>query len=261
MKTYQLSVKSKDECVSMDLSFDPDLILCFVSPGYKDLDETLEVLVNKYPNAKIAGCSTSGEILNTSVDDETIALTAVSFDTTRVKLVKESIEQAQDSRYVGYKITEGLAGEDLRHIMVFSDGLHVNGAELVKGLKSDVGANISITGGLAGDGADFTRTFVIADGKATEKQIVGIGFYGTSLQIGYGSKGGWDSFGIERKVTKSKDNILYELDGQPALALYKSFLGSKANELPSSGLLFPLSMRDEESELPVVRTILASVRA
>lgn len=257
MKTYQLSVKSKDECISMDLSFDPDLILCFVSPGYKELDETLEALISKYPNAKIAGCSTSGEILDTSVDDETIALTAVSFDTTRVKLVKENIDQAQDSRYVGYKITEGLAGDDLRHIMVFSDGLHVNGAELVKGLKSDVGANISITGGLAGDGADFTRTFVIADGKATEKQIVGIGFYGSALQIGYGSKGGWDSFGIERKVTKSKDNILYELDGQPALALYKSFLGPKANELPSSGLLFPLSMRDEESELPVVRTILA----
>lgn len=257
MKTYQLSVKSKDECVSMDLSFNPDLILCFVSPGYKDLDETLDVLVAKYPNAKIAGCSTSGEILNTSVDDETIALTAVSFDTTSVKLVKETIDHAQDSRYVGYKITEGLAGKDLRHIMVFSDGLNVNGAELVKGLKSDVGANISITGGLAGDGADFTRTFVIADGKAQEKQIVGIGFYGASLQIGYGSKGGWDSFGIERKVTKSKDNILYELDGQPALALYKSFLGSKASELPSSGLLFPLSMRDEESELPVVRTILA----
>lgn len=69
--------------------------------------------------------------------------------------------------------------------------------------------------------------------------------------------GGWDSFGIERLVSKSDNNVLFELDGKPALSLYKSFLGSEADNLPASGLLFPLSMRTEANKTPLVRTILA----
>jgi hypothetical protein len=137
-----------------------------------------------------------------------------------------------------------------------SDGLHVNGAELVNGLRSQVNTDVSITGGLAADGSDFENTFVIFNDTISSKRIVALGFYGSDLKVGYGSKGGWDSFGIERIVTKSKNNILYELDGQPALELYKSFLGDQAKNLPGSGLLFPLSMRDENNQIPVVRTIL-----
>ncbi|RJQ51925.1 MAG: hypothetical protein C4530_19405, partial [Desulfobacteraceae bacterium] len=69
--------------------------------------------------------------------------------------------------------------------------------------------------------------------------------------------GGWDPFGPERLVTRSKGNVLYELDGQSALELYKRYLGEHAKELPASGLLFPLNMRTAESDSGVVRTILA----
>jgi hypothetical protein len=78
------------------------------------------------------------------------------------------------------------------------------------------------------------------------------------LVVGHGSKGGWDKFGPERVVTRSDGNILYELDGKPALALYKEYLGEKAKDLPSSGLLFPLSLRANASdEKNLVRTLLA----
>jgi hypothetical protein len=90
-----------------------------------------------------------------------------------------------------------------------------------------------------------------------EKAITAVGFYGDAINVSYGSYGGWDSFGVERKVTSSKANILYSIDNQPALELYKSFLGENAQHLPSSGLLFPLSLRTKEDEQPVVRTILA----
>jgi hypothetical protein len=75
--------------------------------------------------------------------------------------------------------------------------------------------------------------------------------------VGFGSLGGWDPFGPERLVTRSRGAVLYELDGQPALELYKRYLGDEyAAQLPSSGLLFPLTIRRGE-ELGVVRTILA----
>lgn len=256
MKTFQKSILKAQDVDSLGLEFQPNLFLCFVSPGYNQLDISIQKLRSLYPDAIIAGCSTSGEIIDVSVYDESMALTAIAFDNTEIKLVSEEISDANDSYQVGNQISQKLEGDKLKHIMIFSDGLNVNGAELVRGLRNGVTGQISVTGGLAGDGSDFAHTFTIANGEVSEKKIIGVGFYSDSLKVGCGSKGGWDSFGLERKVTKSTNNVLYEIDNQPALGLYKSYLGEQAEKLPSSGLLFPLSMRDQESE-PVVRTILA----
>jgi hypothetical protein len=116
-----------------------------------------------------------------------------------------------------------------------------------------------VTGGLVGDGARFKRTLVGLNDAPKEGNIVGIGFYGKSIRIGYGSFGGWDAFGPERLITKSHENILFELDGKPALKLYKEYLGSQATGLPGTGLLFPLNLtlKAGKGEVDVVRTILS----
>ncbi len=88
--------------------------------------------------------------------------------------------------------------------------------------------------------------------------MTAVGFYGDHIQVGHGSKGGWDKFGPERQVTKSSGNVLYQLDGRPALELYKEYLGERASGLPATGLLFPLAIRTSQTEGKVlVRTILA----
>jgi len=74
--------------------------------------------------------------------------------------------------------------------------------------------------------------------------------------VGIGSLGGWGPFGPDRVVTRSVGNVLYELDSQPALELYKRYLGEHAAGLPATGLLFPLGLRVEGSENRLVRTIL-----
>jgi hypothetical protein len=142
-------------------------------------------------------------------------------------------------------------------VLVISDGLKVNGSELVKGLASQLPAGVGVTGGLSGDGARFQRTLVCSGGPARERKIAAIGFYGDSIRIRCGSMGGWDMFGPDRVVTRSKANVLYELDGQSALDLYKTYLGAHAASLPASGLLFPLSVRGGGEEAGVVRTILS----
>ena len=142
-------------------------------------------------------------------------------------------------------------------MFVLSDGLKVNGTELVRGLTSKLPEGVGLTGGLSGDGTRFGHTLVYSGGSVSEGRIMALGFYGDQLRIGYGSKGGWDSFGPERKVTKSCGNILYELDGRSALALYKEYLGEHAAGLPASGLLFPISLRGDDGQPGVVRTILA----
>ncbi|MBS1493720.1 MAG: FIST C-terminal domain-containing protein [Bacteroidetes bacterium] len=212
----------------------------------------------RYPLAKIIGCSTSGEIVGTNVIDNSIIATAVQFKSSHLAEHSLKIGSTDESFDIGRKLVEGFNQGGLKHIFVLSDGLNINGSELVAGMRSVLPEGVQVTGGLAGDGADFKETVVInSHGTAESKVINAIALYGEDLTIGYGSFGGWDSFGIDRLVTKSKANVLYELDNSPALELYKSFLGDQAEALPASGLLFPLSMRMETDSQPVVRTILA----
>lgn len=258
MKVAQHRIIAPNDFGQIDIPFQPNIFFLFVSPLFENLEQLLHNIHAQYPNAMVIGCSTAGEIMGNQVFDSSTVLTAVKFEETSIKITAVDLEALHlESYQAGAQISQSLHQDDLRHIFVLSDGLHVNGAELVKGLHSRIAADVSITGGLAGDGSNFQHTFVIHNQEIAAKKIVAIGLYGNALKIGFGSKGGWDSFGIERLVTKSENNVLYELDGQPALELYKSFLGDKAKELPSSGLLFPLSMRDEDNITSVVRTILA----
>ncbi|WP_248722171.1 FIST signal transduction protein [Seonamhaeicola sp. ML3] len=257
MKIFQHSLSEnewKNTIISIDSKI--DLFILFISPDFPQKSEVLKLIKQEYPTAIVIGCSTAGEISGTTVKDNSISLTAVHFEKTTLKKFAKPINDMNCSYKAGQEIANTLRSDDLKHILVLSDGLNVNGAELVSGLKSEI-PNVSITGGLAADGADFNDTFIINGDEVTNKLIIGLGFYGNHLKIGCSSKGGWDSFGIERLVTKSEKNVLYELDGKPALKIYKSFLGEEAKNLPGSGLLFPLSMRNSDTSDPVVRTILS----
>jgi hypothetical protein len=257
MKVEQLSLKLTTwKTAITQIEIIPNIILLFVSPLFKEKDALVRQLIQLYPKTTIVGCSTAGEISGISVSDESVALTAIKLEKVHHKLIKVDVKSMNESFAAGASLAQQLDANDLSHVLVFSDGLNVNGADLVSGLKSIL-PKTSITGGLAADGSNFNETFVIANNTVADRMIVGLGFYGDQLKIGYSSKGGWDSFGKDRLVTKSDKNVLYELDSLPALELYKSFLGDKAKNLPSSGLLFPLSMRVNEHDIPVVRTILS----
>lgn len=256
MKVEQFSIEESNWLNQIkNIEIVPSIILMFVSPLFEAKADLVIKLGLLYPKATLLGCSTAGEISGINVSDNTVALTAIEFDKVNHNLVKVAVKSMDESYDAGVTLATQLEADDLKHVLVFSDGLNVNGADLVSGLKSIL-PETSITGGLAADGADFNDTFIIANNTITDRVVVGLGLYGGQLKIGYSSKGGWDSFGIDRLVTKSIKNILYELDGLPALELYKSFLGDNAKNLPSSGLLFPLSMRVNENDAPVVRTIL-----
>ncbi len=236
-----------------------NLVLVFGSTLNIKNNANLSHLKNKFSKAIFIGSSTSGEILSTNVYDDSIVATAILFEKTKIIYKSIEILSPNDSFKAGESLMNLLPKEELKHVFVLSDGLNVNGSELVKGLRASLPEQISVTGGLAGDGANFKETFIVTENANFKSKIVAaIGFYGNNINIGYGSLGGWDSFGIERLVTKSKNNVLFELDGKPALDLYKSFLGEEyAKDLPASGLLFPLNLRVKQEDIPVVRTILA----
>lgn len=212
-----------------------------------------------YPDAHILGCSTGGQIRNQDVSDDEIAAAAIRFDATPLRVACEPAPAPERSRACGEAIGRALAAPSLVGIFVLSDGLNVNGSELVAGIIGAVGKQVSVTGGLAGDGAEFRETLVGADCPPRKQVVAAVGFYGTAIRIGHGSAGGWDEFGPRRQITRSRGNDLFEFDGEPALDLYERYLGEdEARGLPGSGLLFPLRIFDpERPDHDIVRTILA----
>ncbi|MBY0247676.1 MAG: FIST C-terminal domain-containing protein [Nitrospiraceae bacterium] len=234
------------------------LIVLFGASSFIESANPIRELLANYPRSKVIGCSTAGEILGTQIFDESVSAAIVCFDHTDLRMASAPARSVEDSFAAGQEIAQQLNDSELRGILVLSDGLGVNGSELVRGVNSQIPPSVVVTGGLAGDGDRFQRTWVLQDGRPQSGFVTAVGFYGDHARIGHGSKGGWDRFGPERRVTKSKGNVLFELDGRPALQLYKEYLGDRADGLPATGLLFPLAVRaDHTDSKSLVRTILA----
>jgi hypothetical protein len=208
------------------------------------------------PESILFGCSTAGEIVNDAVADDTLVATAVQFDHTRLAAHSVELTPGRSSLEAGIDLAREIDPVDLSHVLVLSDGLSVNGSELVKGLTQTLPETVVLTGGLAGDGDRFSETVVVLNDRISRGPVTALAFHGDRLRIGYGSLGGWDQFGVERRVTRSSGNILYEIDGRSALELYKEYLGKHAAQLPASGLLFPLAIRAGREDRTIVRTIL-----
>ena len=236
----------------------PQLVLFFGSNEFLATDQHYENIRNLYPNADIVGCSTAGEILGSKTHDDTVVASAIEFENSESRVATLLLSDVTSSYHAGASLGARLARPDLQAVIVVSDGINVNGSDLVRGMMSTVGQRVPISGGLAGDADRFAETLVACNGSPEKGRIAAIGLYGESIQVGHGSVGGWTGFGPQREITKSEGNVLFELDGRPALDLYKTYLGDEAANLPSSALNFPLMVRSPGQKCDgLVRTILA----
>jgi hypothetical protein len=262
LRTLRLEGAGGGEALPLDLDSEQTLVLVFGAAALADRPGLLLDLTRGFPRSTVLGCSTAGEIFGTKVLDDSMVVAVARFEATQLRGAAAPVHAAEQSFAAGEALGRQLAGAGLRGVHVLSDGLAVNGSALVRGLAAVLPAGVVVTGGLAGDGDRFARTWVLHAGAPVSGWVTAVGFYGDAVQIGHGSAGGWDPFGPRRLVTRSTGNILYELDGKPALELYKQYLGDRAEGLPATGLLFPLALSRPEAggegeDRRVVRTILA----
>lgn len=234
-----------------------DLLLVFGAVRQLTAPGFAAQLQAAFPGACLLGCSTAGEISADGVDDGSCTLTAVRFEHTRLRPASTRLAAMADSFAAGERLGRQLAAVDLAAVLVFGPGIQVNGSALVDGIASVVGERVPITGGLAGDGGAFAQTYTLGADGITDDRAVAVGLCGERLSFGHGSFGGWEAFGPTRRITRCAGNVLYELDGEPALAIYKRYLGEHARDLPASGLLFPFAMVAEDHQaVGLIRTIL-----
>ena len=244
--------------------FDPSLdsentlLLIFGELGrVPELDSAIGELCEAYPRAITAGCSSAGEICDGELYEHSLVAAVIRMEKSRIRKVELPIASADDSERVGKMLASELLDEELKGIFVISEGLKINGTELTRGINSRLPEGVIVTGGLAADDDRFEVTYVLDENCRPRSGIVSaIAFYGASLHLRAGYRGGWDRFGVERKITSSRKNVLYTLNDEPALEVYKRYLGKYAEELPASALLFPLAIRESKEKEAKVRTVL-----
>ena len=233
----------------------PHLVLMFGSVPL--MQACSEGLADVFAAAHRVGCSTAGEISAGGVTDGTCVVSAIHFEHTQVALASTRLQSMDDSLAAGRRLAQALPLQGLRAVLVLGQGVQINGSALLAGMTDVIGVHVPITGGLAGDGGAFKQTWVLDDTGLASDRLACVGFYGERLLFSHGSFGGWSPFGPARKVTRCESNVLFELDGEPALDVYKRYLGDYAKDLPASGLLFPFAMLgSDHNELGLIRTIL-----
>lgn len=251
--------KGWDNSSNSKLADESQLVFVFGDRAFIERPELFQQVRQFYPEAYILMGSTAGNILGLTVSDRSVTVSALHFEKTRIWFAETDVQNTFDSENIGKKLAEFLPTEGLVHSFILSDGLMVNGSTLVRSINKHLPQNVTITGGLAGDGEQFKSTVVGCNTEPKPNRVALIGFYGDALRVGYGSEGGWKAAQTPEEqytITRSTGNVLYELNGKPALDVYKQLLGPElAGKLPSSALLFPLELTLPEEGV-VVRTIL-----
>ncbi|PPC95281.1 MAG: hypothetical protein CTY33_00585 [Methylotenera sp.] len=234
------------------------LVLVFGSVKRFGEAKLQSVLKGRYPTAQIIGCSTSGEITAAGVFDDSLQITAILWEKTVQRVTHTKMSGMQNSFETAAGLAKQLKSDTLKAVLVYSDGLNVNGSELLEGFKSVLG-EIPVMGGMAGDGFGFSKTVQLFNDTISDGLVIAVGLYGNSLIAATGVGRGWKPYGPPRKVTKSEKNVVLELDGKPALPLYKMYIGDHSSKgLPGSGLKFPFAIIEEgKRDIEKIRTLLA----
>jgi hypothetical protein len=234
------------------------LVLVFGSVKRFGEAKLQSVLKARYPTAQIIGCSTSGEITAAGVFDDSLQITAILWEKTVQRVTHTKMSGMQNSFETAAGLAKQLKSDTLKAVLVYSDGLNVNGSELLEGFKSVLG-EVPVMGGMAGDGFGFSKTVQLFNETISDGLVIAVGLYGNSLIAATGVGRGWKPYGPPRKVTKSDKNVVLELDGKPALPLYKMYIGDHSSKgLPGSGLKFPFAVIEEgKRDIEKIRTLLA----
>jgi hypothetical protein len=261
MKTVQLKRyrHSKWEYLSEKMRLKKPLVLVFGNRFLLENETIFEEIKNIFKDGHIVMGSSSGDTTADAVCDNCITITAIEFEKSSFLVKTSNIlknKEQFNSFNIGKDLVHKLPKKGLKHIFIISDGSFINGSQLTKGMNAATNTNFLITGALCGDGDRFEKTICGYNENPKQGEVIAIGLYGNDLEISFSTHGGWTAFGPERIVTKSEDNILFEIDNQPVLDLYKKYLGEKSKELPGVACLYPLKVKSTNEKHSIVRTIL-----
>ncbi|MCW8884347.1 MAG: FIST C-terminal domain-containing protein [Motiliproteus sp.] len=217
-----------------------------------DLHTVSNGLFTQWPDLQLIGCSTDGEF--SSVEGFTQnSLVLVLFASDCIDMVAGYVDNRQPDlgSECRSKVAAArqLSSQQASLCILLSDVLEGNGESVVSNFTEAFNNQVPVIGGMAGDNWQFSRTFQLCNTDVYEHGSVFLLFAGP-LQFSYGVDCGWEAVGEMGTITRSQDNVLYEIDHQPALNFYRDALGKEG--LPNVKL--PLAVYDSHQNFRFMRT-------
>lgn len=205
------------------------------------------------PKAQIIGTTTDGEIMDGAVYSKNTVLSFSVFKSTNINVF--AIEQTGDSYDTGHELCSKLKEvKKLKVLISFVSGLSINGEDYLRAIQTDL-PDLVVAGGLAGDNAQFTGTYIFTRDGVAKKGAVGACLCSENLHINTHYNFSWENIGKTLRVTKSDKNRVYTIDGMTAQEVYRQYLGDEVGDmLPATGIEFPLIIK--KGKLNIARAVL-----
>ena len=252
--TYTLNSQNIDSIIDFSLFRNEKNILIQIFCGEKKeiLENIINLLGKKLPQAVCIGSSTDGEINNENITTlKTIITISIFYKTT----LEATYVQGNDSFKNGQKLASTLCKDDTQLIITFTDSKKTNGEEFLNGISS-INNKVVISGGMAGDNANFTQTFISYQNKILTHGAVGVALNSKTLKVCNAYNFNWSAIGIEHIIEEAKANRVYKISGLTPLDFYKKYLGDYvAKALPATGIEFPLIV--QKNGIPLARAVIA----
>lgn len=199
----------------------PTLAIVFASVAH-----SLEQIQHVFRNTGIAvfGASSSGEVADTVVCEESIVFMLLD-------IVPDVFQLAA---FEGYGRTSYQLGQQVGDwarttfanpaLLLLSAGLQADGEQIVRGVIDAVGYELPLFGGLAGDDLRMQGTYVFSRENLLSLGALALLFDSQQIELNGTAVSGWRGIGTPKTITRSEGNIVYEIDGEPALDVYARYL-------------------------------------
>jgi len=229
----------------------PDVLIVFAGPKFKH-QKILDGITSVTKKVPMIGGTTGGEISTDGVSDDSVVVMAIQSDKVKfATAIGKDISKGEikAGKQLAERLLKKMPKKTAKTLVMVPDGLAGDGSDIILGAQKVLGEYFEIVGGSLGDGADFKKTYQYYDGKVYEDSVPGL-MIGGNIVTATGIRAGWESIGNRVKVTKAKSNVVYELDGEPALDFYEKCLGPvRAKKLPAIALEYPFGMIDEKAAI------------
>ena len=204
------------------------------------LQTLLDTLTQALPHAHVIGATTDGEIESGNVYTHSTILSFSDFDATQLEsYCVESINAKESASQLVQKLIQ----PNTKLLITFSDGTTTNGELFLSTIHQDA-PSTPIAGGMAGDNATFTQTYIIYGNKILSKGAVAVALNSEVLHVKTDYSFDWQPLGRAMSITKVKNNRVYEIDHIKATEFYGKYLGREIEEaLPNIGIEFPLLLK------------------
>ena len=224
------------------------LIQIFTAMAEKEkIKILLQEMATLLPSASLIGSNTDGEICSGKVSVGKTVISFTQFEKTKLRTAL--VENRIDCYQTGQVLGDRLLTPYTKLLITFTDGLKCNGEDYLRGISS-AGQEIIVAGGMAGDNAHFSETYVFTNNQITSHGAVGVALANPDLLVHTDYSFNWLSIGRRMRITKFDKNRIYTIDGLSAYEVYKKYLGSDiAEKLPAVGIEFPLIIHRESESI------------